>query len=401
MMEQNSKHFFKLAAEKYNVPNPVEGVKGGKQYVTWGEDNLWPQTAINLTEISTIHNACIQKKLEFALGQKITYTANNSFLSQVNEWGENIVDIYNKTVYDYIIYKEYAINVVWSRDGKSIASMEHVDMSRVRKGKKDPYGNILSYYVCADWSDTKRNKINEIPAFSKEDAIDMPSQLYVFSTYNPTQQYYAKPDYLAALAYIYLDFEIANFHISNIKNGFFPSLLLNLRTQTDSQDERDDIWTELVNQYKGSKNAGEVMVSFSPEGIDAQQIQANTNSELFVTLNNMVQQYILTAHRITSPMLLGIKSEGQLGGRTEIVDATELFLNGVIIPIQNQVIGGITKLLKVSDMSVDFNIEQVQPVANTMSDSLMEKVLTQDEIREMYGYEPLNTTQTEGDQSNG
>jgi hypothetical protein len=76
-------------------------------------------------------------------------------------------------------------------------------------------------------------------------------------------------------------------------------------------------------------------------------------------------------------------------------------LNGVIIPIQNQVIGGITRLLRVSDMSVEFNIEQVQPVANTMSDSLMEKVLTQDEIREMYGYEPLTTTQTEGDQSNG
>ena len=99
-------------------------------------------------------------------------------------------------------------------------------------------------------------------------------------------------------------------------------------------------------------------------------------------------------------MLLGIKSEGQLGGRSEIVDATELFLNGVIIPIQNQVISGITKLLKSSDYSVEFHIEQVQPVANTMSDSLMEKVLTQDEIREMYGYEPLNTT-TEGEQNNG
>ena len=52
----------------------------------------------------------------------------------------------------------------------------------------------------------------------------------------------------------------------------------------------------------------------------------------------MVEQKILTAHRITSPMILGIKTPGQLGGREEVIDAYLLLLNTVIKPMQQTIL---------------------------------------------------------------
>ena len=44
------------------------------------------------------------------------------------------------------------------------------------------------------------------------------------------------------------------------------------------------------------------------------------------------------SHRVTSPMLFGIKTEGQLGGRSELIEAYEAFQTSYIEPRQNQLI---------------------------------------------------------------
>ena len=81
-------------------------------------------------------------------------------------------------------------------------------------------------------------------------------------------------------------------------------------------------------------------------------IPQNGADGYYTTINDLVMQKILTAHRITSPMLLGIKTEGQLGGRTELIDANLLFMNLVILPYQQE-------LLKCFEMIMQFNYEDV------------------------------------------
>ena len=74
-----------------------------------------------------------------------------------------------------------------------------------------------------------------------------------------------------------------------------------------------------------------------------------------------VEQTILTAHRITSPMILGIKTEGQLGGRSEILDSYQLFLQTVIIPIQEQILKALEKILFIKYKEpIKLGIEQNQ-----------------------------------------
>jgi len=74
-----------------------------------------------------------------------------------------------------------------------------------------------------------------------------------------------------------------------------------------------------------------------------------------------IDQTILTAWGISSPMLLGIKTSGQLGGRTEMLDAYNLFLQTRIIPIQEDMLKTLEKLLFLKNkQTIKLGIEQNQ-----------------------------------------
>jgi hypothetical protein len=62
-----------------------------------------------------------------------------------------------------------------------------------------------------------------------------------------------------------------------------------------------------------------------------------------------IEQTILTSHRITSPMILGIREAGQLGGRAELIDAYNLFLEIVVRPVQESMLKDFEKVLYLRD----------------------------------------------------
>jgi hypothetical protein len=89
-------------------------------------------------------------------------------------------------------------------------------------------------------------------------------------------------------------------------------------------------------------------------------INTNGADGYYTTINEMVVQHILTSHRITSPMILGIKTEGQLGGRTEMIDAYLLFLNTVIRPYQQSILDVFHELLSINYGDVTIGVQQLK-----------------------------------------
>ena len=59
----------------------------------------------------------------------------------------------------------------------------------------------------------------------------------------------------------------------------------------------------------------------------------------YLALQELLVQNILTAHRVTSPMLMGIKNETGLGSNVdELNSAANYYLNTVCKPYQNHII---------------------------------------------------------------
>ena len=119
--------------------------------------------------------------------------------------------------------------------------------------------------------------------------------------------------------------------------------------------------------------------------------------EDFTNINNLIQQEIFASHQITSPQLFGIKTEGQLGGRTEIRDAYEIFNNTYVAERQDEFNQVFTDFRNLKGEVGEFNIVPLEPLKFEFTESIMVANLTQNEIRELMGREPLQAGQVTSD----
>jgi len=335
------------------------------EFIRFGEDNLFPQNTIELYNRSSIHAAAVNAIVEGIIGKGLT--ANNEFyLEKANRKGETWNDIFTKITLDYKLHGSFALEIIWSRDRLSIEAY-HIDFANLRAGEKDHRGYIDGYYISSKWGKIGRARsfVSEeealyIPTFDPEKKNDQPTQIYVHKNYRPGQQYYPLPDYVGAYRVIELDMEIDNFHTCNIRNGLAPSLSITTFTN-GSDDQLRDIEAQLNANYGGTDNAGSLMYIDvdSPENAPViTPIPQNGADGYYTAINDLVVQKILTAHRITSPMILGIKTEGQLGGRSEVIDAYLLFQNSVIVPFQQSILGSLEGIMQINYPDIVLGVEQ-------------------------------------------
>ena len=335
------------------------------EFVRFGEDNLFPQNTIELYNKSSIHAAAVNAIVEGIIGKGLT-ADNEAYLERANKKGETWNDIFQKVAIDFKLHGSFALEIIWSND-RSRVDVYHLDFANLRAAEKDARGKIPGYYISSKWGKIGRSRkvITEdealyLPTFDPMTKQDHPHQVFVHKNYRPGQEYYPLPDYVGAYRVIELDTEIDNFHTNNIRNGLAPSLSITTFTN-GSDDQLRDIQAQLQANYGGTDNAGSLMYMDvdSPENAPViTPIPQNGADGYYTTINDLVVQKILTSHRITSPMILGIKTEGQLGGRSEVIDAYLLFQNNVIVPFQQDLLSSLETILRVNYPDAVLGIEQ-------------------------------------------
>tara|TARA_R100001463_G_scaffold132832_1_gene193792 strand:- start:1110 stop:2375 length:1266 start_codon:yes stop_codon:yes gene_type:complete len=344
----------------YPTTKVFEDDKGDVVY--YGEANEFPQYIIELYNKSSINGTAISAKRDAVVGQGLT-TDDESILEYANKEGESWNDIFKKVALDKVLFGGFALEIIWSNDRTKIAEVYHIDFSYVRAHKMNNRGIIPGYYISSAFQNKGRLRVPKedltyVPRFNKLDRTS-PSQIIYAGNYEPGMRYYPLPDYNSGLNIIALDAEIDNFHKNNIKNGLAPSLSITTFTNADNE-ERGVIEQQLREAYAGSDNAGSLIymdVANKEEAPVITPIPQNGADGYYTTVNDMVTQKILTSHRITSPMILGIKTEGQLGGRTEMLEAFAHFQKTVIEPIQSDILSVFTDIFKVNGLDVTLGVE--------------------------------------------
>jgi len=353
----------KYGNEFYPTSKVFEDDKG--KIVYYGETNDFPHYITELYNKSSINATAINAIKDAIIGGGLT-TQDETILNRANRDGESWNDIFKKVALDRALFGGYALEVIWSNDRTKITDVYHIDFSYIRAHRMNERGIVPGYFISSQFENKGRLRVKDedvvyIPRFSKVDR-ESPSQIYYFKPYRPGMKYYPLPDYQGGLNIISLDAEIDNFHKNNIKNGLAPSLSITTFTNADAED-RETIERQLRDAYAGSDNAGSLIymdVANKDEAPVITPIPQNGADGYYTTVNDMVLQKILTAHRIVSPMLLGIRTEGQLGGRTELLEAQALFLKNVIEPKQSDILTTFEELLKVNGYTEPLGVEQVR-----------------------------------------
>jgi hypothetical protein len=317
-------------------------------WVYYGDNNLLPQYFIELYDNCSIHKAVVTSKVNQIMGDGLVSLNNPMATVNLINPSENVSDVMRKCALDFMLFGGFSLQIIKTRDGKGIAEIYHLDFSRVRSGKLNEEDKIESYYYSAHWKDTRKYAPEEYPAFNMDAKGD--TQIYYYKTYIPSMSYYPVPDWSAGQRSMEIDIETKNFHMNNLRSGMVPSLFINMNGGIPGEEEQRILTRALEEQYAGTDNAGQAIISFNesketaPEII---QIPRNDNDSYYSTLSDDITRSILSAHRVSSAELFGIATAGKLGSSSEIVEHSEYFRKMVIQPFQNCMLPVFNKLVSI------------------------------------------------------
>lgn len=369
---------------------PVFTEKKNKGYVEFGEVNNYPEYLLSLYNESPKHGAIVKGKTTYIYGRGFEDKG------KANSRGESWNDILKKCVKDDELFRGYYLQIIWNRV-KQISEVYHIDFSNVRVSK-----NLSFFYIKNDWSDWKE-KPREYPQFNVNEPYG--SQIYYKREYNPTSSIYPLPSYFQGLNYIESDIEVSRHILGNAKQGFVGSTLINLNNGDPINEEhKGEVEKGLLKKFTGDSGKRVVIMFNKSKENSADILNLGTTmltKEDFTNINNLIQQEIFASHQITSPSLFGIKTEGQLGGRTEIRDAYEIFNNTYVQERQEEFNSIFTDFRNLKGEFGEFNIVPLEPLKFEFTENIMVANLTQNEIRELMGREPLQngTVTSDGSQA--
>jgi hypothetical protein len=395
MSNKSTQHFTQWLGIEHKVPVMLENRSG--KYITYGFANEYPYYLLDNYRRSSKHNAIVNGKVNYIMGggwqagDDLTVEQQARFIKFFDGMSstEDLNDITEKLVLDLEIFNGFAVAVTWSKLG-TIAKMEHVPFEKIRVDKEE------KMFQVADWYNDdmmqlfpKVGDIEKIPAFDPENRLG--KQLFYYRVYAAGVKHYPLPEYIGGNAWIEADVQVANFHNNNLRNNFWGGYLINFNNGIPTPEEQGDIERQIKRKFSGTDNAGRFVVTFNDDAAKAPTLEPLTPSDMdkqFEILNKAIQQEIFIAHRVTNPMLFGVKTEGQLGGRNELVEAYELFKATYVNDRVRKVERMINYLGSFNGVE-GMELIPVEPITERLSEQALLQIMTQDELREKAGLQPL------------
>ncbi len=381
---------------------PVFSEIRNKEYIKYGEDNNYPNFLVTLFNRSAKHNAILTAKQLYIAGQGLAFNtdgltpekiASTQALIQNPNPYENLHSISSKMALDIELFGGCYLHIIKTKDKKGIAEVYHLDYCKLRSNKDNTIIYYSEHWLNDDGTDNsaiKPDQITSYPAYGSKEYDKAKDGVLYYKQYRPNIETYTLPEYIGAVPAIITDAEIANFHRASIQNGFMGGTMITFMNGVPAEEEMATIEKQLKKKFVGTDRANSLVLDFVDDPTRAPQIQQLSNNDFdkrYEALNKTIQEEIFCGHKVTSPMLFGIRTEGQLGGRNEMATAFQLFQNTYITPKQNQIEEILNELVGLANRLTFIPIEPVMP---EFSEATLASILTKDEMREIVGRKPLD-----------
>lgn len=369
-----------MKKEFFNVLNytstvtPIFRESQTHEWIDMGIDNLFPHYLEELFASSSIHSAIVNGISQMIYGDGLDALNKDHNIEQwlkVNEIFSD-KDALKRCAFDLELYGNCYFNIIWSIDRSTISKVHHVPAATIRCGVANDEDQITDFYHKADWSDNSVPQV--IPAFSTSDRTAA-SQLLHIKIYNPQSFSYGLPSYQGSQNYIQVDSALGEFHLNQINNGFFPSTLLNFSDGIPTQEERAELERLIYNKFGSASNAGKILMTFSDSQENSPTVESfniSDSHQVFDYLSREVSIKILSGHRVTSPLLFGLRNEGGGFGSNaeEMKDAYDLFYNTVVLPMQRLILDGLRPVFAASSITLDLFFKPLKPASFISVDNL-------------------------------
>lgn len=356
-----------IQLQSYTAPSIIE--QKNKDWVQYGDDNNYYQYLIDLYHSSPTNNACIKGTVDQIFGKGLEVTRASRDLPGYIEFKKLFsADDLRAVAMDLKMLGQASFQLVKSKDRKKYVQAKHFPQQTLRPAKCNEKGEIEKYYYCPDWANMKRNHTPiEFRAFGYDQSAN--ECILTIKPYSTGSFYFAPVDYQGGTQYANLEAEISNFHINNIMNGLAPSMLINFNNGQPPAEVKDTVEAQIKQKFGGSSNAGRFIISWNDgkdSSADITPVQLSDAHNQYQFLSQESMQKIMVAHRIVSPLLLGIKDNTGFGSNAdELKSASILFDNVVIRPFQRLIIDAVTKVLNFNGFNLNLYFKTLQPLEFT------------------------------------
>ena len=354
----------------YEYTDDSEVVKSSDEYVSYGQNNDYPSYLIDLYQKSSVHNALCNSIASWIYGDGVTSPDKDvkveawaKFLQLFDKGvGKNTIQ---KCVLDLKVQGGFYLSLSYSLDRSTITDVEHIPYENMRTGEETD-GKVDFYYYSKDWANVKKAGYDKVKAFDPEQKHAFPSQIACFKMYSVGSYYYPKPDYQGGLNYINLDKNVSEYHLANIQNGLAPSFLLSFNQGIPSEEKRREVKRQIEDELSGSKNAGKFILSFSDDRANAPEITSFALSDAdkqYQFLSTEITNKIMVSHRVVSPRLFGVNSDGGgLGNNAEeLKTASVLFEETVVTGYRDLLTEALELIMFEAGEGIKLEFESAQP----------------------------------------
>lgn len=328
----------------YSVPNVTrprlsELNIDGKEWMSYGANNLFPDFLWSLYCDSPTHQAIIDSKVLYTMGAGLSIGKE-----QANR-KETFAEVIRKCVMDYYLFGGFAIQVVRNRDG-GIAEIWWADFAKLRINK-----NGTKTFWADDWSSWNVEP-KQYPVFDPESNKATEMFYYRGAT---CRSVYPVCCYLSACDSIQTECEVQHWHLNNIKRNFASNHVINIFGAIPEESERKETEKQINEKFTGSDAAGQLVINWAEtpeEKMTIDTLGDDASDKKFMQLAKDVNEKITIAHRVTSAILIGRVAESGFS-RLEFQQAFEIFNTTVIKPVQDEISMCLSKIFPDKDIHFD------------------------------------------------
>lgn len=323
-----------------NIVAPTEAPVRGKDYVSWGDFNSYPDYLLELAKSVPTLRSIIQGTVDFIVGDDTTIRplVDGYAPGQMNLRGDTIAEQVEDLARDWMTYGGMALQVIRAFDG-SVAEVYYIDIRFLRMNKE---GDV--FYYSEKWSERGRRDAIVYPAFradisekwagmtDEERDRNASSILYVKSTHS---QVYPLPVYAASVKACEIERLVDDYHLSAITNGFASSLIVNFNNGQPTDEMKEEIESDFDEKMTGPNNAGRVMFSWNKSKDNATTFEVppvTDFGEKYKALAENSRQKIFTAFR-AYPNLFGLSTSTGFNIE-EFEQAFKLYNRTAVRPVQ-------------------------------------------------------------------
>nr|UVX78858.1 MAG: portal protein [Bacteriophage sp.] len=351
-----------------------------------GKRNDYPYRIMDLLATSPTFSACVNFAVKSICGNGIDYDTMGEDVSRMANyncsWDEFIEAIAN----DYVVFGSFAFQIIKNNDNRTY-SFFHTPYANIRFAKPNEEGIIDTVYICSDWTEYSTKKPIPLKRFNFTDDETIKrgeAQIFVYERYNPLNDIYATPSWIAATKPIMSEAEYCNYDLKSSTNSFTASGVLTFPS-TSSEEEKTLIIQQVTSMFQGSENASTVMINFADNpdtaGIKFDKIDSLSDADAFKGANDRVVQRIVSAFNIPSKDLIGINTTGaSLGGdANKLAVAYKLYEALVGNKSRETIVTAINNAFKLNGIEVELSIKPLDFSVNSNNTNTSDNVANEND----------------------